>query len=145
MWLQCQWRKQSVSVPGENGILGLNSRTGHLTGRVHCRFQLALLSIVNRQLSHKQWCETKISTTTKSNEGWKYLYGQCTCQPALRCGAEQHPQFLSAVTTQQLLAASSILLVRWSGWNTWWYVALRPSSVDTSIYAQFQNLQVTLQ
>jgi hypothetical protein len=40
-------------MSGENGILGLNNSTGHLRGRVHCRFQLALLSIVNRQLSHK--------------------------------------------------------------------------------------------
>lgn len=62
-----------------------------LRGRVYCRFQLALLSIDNRQHSHKQWCETKISTTTKSNERWKYLEGHCTCQPAFKMWCRTTP------------------------------------------------------
>jgi len=39
-------------VSGEDKITGINNSSGWLNGRVHCKFQLASHSLVNRQQSH---------------------------------------------------------------------------------------------
>ena len=53
---------------GQDGVVGLHHRRGHLRGRVNGELQLRLLAIVDRQTLHEQGGETRAGATTEAVE-----------------------------------------------------------------------------
>lgn len=60
-------------VRGENRVVRLDNRRAVLRRRVHTEFQLALLSIVDRQTLHQQCPEPRARTTTERVENKEAL------------------------------------------------------------------------
>lgn len=53
------------SVGGEDRVVRLNDRGGGLRGGVDAEFELALLSVVDRETLHEESAETRAGTTTE--------------------------------------------------------------------------------
>ena len=60
-------------VGGEDGVVGLNYSSANLGGWVNGDLQLGLLAIIDRETSHKQEGEPRISSPTRAVENQEAL------------------------------------------------------------------------
>ncbi len=55
-------------VGGQDGVVGLHHRCGHLRSRIYGKLQLGLFSVIDRETLHQQGGEARASTSTKAVE-----------------------------------------------------------------------------